>query len=595
MCSFIGCKNIKRMGWLAGFVLSLILAGCGGGGSGPTLSGGKTGVLVDSPVVGIHYECQPSGKNGTTGSGGEYDYSLGDTVTFSIGDIVFPSAAASAVVTVLDLAGVTRTTDTAAVNIARLLQSLDDDGDISEAITITETRIAELTGLTVPAIDFESSSFDAELAEVVSVTGVSLVTEAAAIDHLTTELAALPAINDTPDTLVDASITVDGSADDWAGIVPVAIDPHGDQSGNSSTDLVSLSAAMDGENMVLLMETAGAIVMPHTPSQDFSHYEVGIHSFSDSNCENQIGFIIANNFTDSGGMNYHQLDSYLTGVSSAETVTAYQTNYLETSFNATSFLNRANSFSFNPYIQSFMGGVSMMHDDLSSDSKCYVVSSSTSGGASSTVTDTSIVGAWDLSTGWSSTAPGMLVFYENGFYIHWQGASGSPDFAPAGVEYGTYSYDGITLISSPLLDENGVSGLSDTPSVNVSISGDTLDFGSGAAILTRVDGGADSLVGAWDFGASTTDPFAIVFYSNGFYIHWQEANGDPACQTGVEYGTYTHSNAGGLSVNVLLDQNGECGASHNSGVTEFSVSGDVLTITENGQTDTANRLVGSGH
>jgi hypothetical protein len=211
----------------------------------------------------------------------------------------------------------------------------------------------------------------------------------------------------TGTNLVEAAITVDGLVDDWSGVTPILIDPQGDQvGGSSSTDLVSLSAVMNGDNMVLLMETAGPITMPHTPAQAYSHYEVGISSFSDSNCSSEIGFVIANNFTASDGTNYHQLDSYIAGVDPTSTVVAYQTNYLETSFNAAQFLAGAGSFSFNPYIQSFdAGSVSTMHDEENSYSGCYTVNSSTGGGGGSATLSCATESGWDDAAGGGLGAP----------------------------------------------------------------------------------------------------------------------------------------------------------------------------------------------
>ena len=92
------------------------------------------GRLIDAPVEGVSY--QSGSLAGITGSSGEFQYEVGNTIRFFIGDIALGRAVrGKSVITPLDLV-VDGATDTPAViNIARLLQSLDSDpGD--EVITI---------------------------------------------------------------------------------------------------------------------------------------------------------------------------------------------------------------------------------------------------------------------------------------------------------------------------------------------------------------------------------------------------------------------------------------------------------------------------
>ena len=113
------------------------------------------GTLVDAPVAGVQYE---SGSlAGITGNNGEFQYEVGNTVRFSIGDIPLGiPVTGKAVITPLDLvAGGTADTP-AVINIARLLQSLDSEpGD--EVITIPpEVRAAAVRSNPAlsPAIEF---------------------------------------------------------------------------------------------------------------------------------------------------------------------------------------------------------------------------------------------------------------------------------------------------------------------------------------------------------------------------------------------------------------------------------------------------------
>lgn len=186
-----------------------------------------------------------------------------------------------------------------------------------------------------------------------------------------------------PVIIPNAEITIDGSADDWAGIEPIMIDPQGDQNGNSSTDLVSLRVAMDGENMTLLMEISGPVNMPHTPEQNYSHYDVGIHSFNDPDCGEPNGFIILVNFTSFDGKNFHRLETNLPRVANAGTSMSFNNNFIETGFFAGQLLEISKYFTFIPVISSFGHDSSRMeHDDFTPDHTCYSADSLNTGGGS---------------------------------------------------------------------------------------------------------------------------------------------------------------------------------------------------------------------
>ena len=113
------------------------LSACGGSDdvTAPKIQS-KSGVLHDSPVINISYK---SGiLEGVTDSKGTYKYLEGDKVTFSIGDLDFPEVDAKGFITPFDLANSTDIDNRKVVNMLRLLQTLDKDGDPSNGITITE-------------------------------------------------------------------------------------------------------------------------------------------------------------------------------------------------------------------------------------------------------------------------------------------------------------------------------------------------------------------------------------------------------------------------------------------------------------------------
>ena len=130
------------------------LTACSSGSSTSTASGGSnnstnltalTGVFLDSPVEGLHY--QTDTISGFTGENGTFMYHDGETVTFSIGTVMLGSAPANHIMTPIDLVpGAFDETHPTVTNMIRLLQSLDWDGDLTNGIMITETMHAEMTG-----------------------------------------------------------------------------------------------------------------------------------------------------------------------------------------------------------------------------------------------------------------------------------------------------------------------------------------------------------------------------------------------------------------------------------------------------------------
>lgn len=162
-----------------------LLSACGGSSSGSSDGAEqvKTGVFVDSPVENIAYETDS--QSGRTNEDGEFSYKDEETVTFSIGDVELPAVAAGEFISPLTLAGTLDPSDTRAVNIARLLQTIDSDGDSDNGITIDDTAHAAATGLA--PVDFASASFDEDVDDLVQNSGSptkSLVSEEVAMAHM---------------------------------------------------------------------------------------------------------------------------------------------------------------------------------------------------------------------------------------------------------------------------------------------------------------------------------------------------------------------------------------------------------------------------
>ena len=181
-------KNIALSGLVLG---SVLLTGCIDQGkdspnqvyiysdSGTTKT---TGYLIDSAVQGVNYECDSGQTTGVTGSDGSFactaapvtfklgGMTIGTISNYSSGGQVFPQ----------DLAGVSKseTSNATVIKIARLLQSLDSDGNPSNGITIDTTKADKLTA---------SNSLDETIEALAAVAGIdsaSIVSEEDAIDHL---------------------------------------------------------------------------------------------------------------------------------------------------------------------------------------------------------------------------------------------------------------------------------------------------------------------------------------------------------------------------------------------------------------------------
>ena len=120
------------------------LTACGGGGSSSSDNNDAgspaqtaQGVFIDSAVEGLEFASGQS--SGVTDVNGTFTYEAGNSITFRVGDIEIGSATGGDTLTPLSLVtGAVDETDPQVVNIARFLQTLDDDGNADNGITITQ-------------------------------------------------------------------------------------------------------------------------------------------------------------------------------------------------------------------------------------------------------------------------------------------------------------------------------------------------------------------------------------------------------------------------------------------------------------------------
>lgn len=179
------------------------LVACGGGSSGssgggetppndPPSSTELTGQFVDSPVGGLEY--QRSGKGTTTyltNDNGQFQYQDGETVTFKIGQFTLGSAQGGATISPRDIAQ-----DAGAISVARVLQTLDEDGDPTNGITISADVRSNAAEAVTPRNIGETQNLDegdiaAEITSLSSKPGVTLVPAEQAEAHLEETLSSI--------------------------------------------------------------------------------------------------------------------------------------------------------------------------------------------------------------------------------------------------------------------------------------------------------------------------------------------------------------------------------------------------------------------
>ncbi len=179
--------------------LSLLVAcvslfGCGGddGPANPGTGGGaNSGVFLDSAVEGLGFTA--GAQSGVTDAAGTFGFDSGSDATFAVGGITIGAGTAASAMTPLSLVpGAFNETNSTVTNIARFLQTIDDDANPSNGIRIVEAVRTAAAGLSLdfaqdPA-DFESDpATQAAVASLTSQTTAgtrSLVDPATAQAHL---------------------------------------------------------------------------------------------------------------------------------------------------------------------------------------------------------------------------------------------------------------------------------------------------------------------------------------------------------------------------------------------------------------------------
>ena len=125
--------------WMLAASATAVLTACGGGGDSVAAGGSGTLVatFIDAAVSGLEYSS--TSHSGFTDALGNFEYQAGETVTFSIGNVVLGSVAPQGdVVRPLDLvADATSDTDARVTRILQTLQSVDENASLTDGIQIS--------------------------------------------------------------------------------------------------------------------------------------------------------------------------------------------------------------------------------------------------------------------------------------------------------------------------------------------------------------------------------------------------------------------------------------------------------------------------
>ncbi|MCW8834228.1 MAG: hypothetical protein OQK09_12700 [Colwellia sp.] len=139
------------------------------------------GVFLDSAVEGLTYNT--ASQSGKTNASGEFIFQSDEQITFSIGSITLPAISSKLLLTPFDIFNTDDINNIEVVNLLRLLQSLDVDGDPSNNIQISDEAHQFAQGLIV---DFSDDNFEESVAELIAMSGsvnMQLISAQGAIDH----------------------------------------------------------------------------------------------------------------------------------------------------------------------------------------------------------------------------------------------------------------------------------------------------------------------------------------------------------------------------------------------------------------------------
>jgi hypothetical protein len=153
--------TVYRKHSLYWFPILLSLVSCGGGdGDGDNNNNGLItsetsygGRFYDGLVTGLQYDFGEGVR--VVGDDGWYFYLKNKPITFYVGNIEIGQTTGREIITPLTLVGVNDTSNATVLNIARFLQTLDDDNDLSNGIAISQDVRTAAAG---KSINFEQTT-----------------------------------------------------------------------------------------------------------------------------------------------------------------------------------------------------------------------------------------------------------------------------------------------------------------------------------------------------------------------------------------------------------------------------------------------------
>lgn len=148
----------------------------------------RRGTFADGPVQGLAYRTQT--LSGLTDEAGTFEYRDGETVTFSVGELVLGSAKGAPQLTsahlVHEVCGdVSRISNRKVTNRARFLQSLNPGDDLEQRIVVTDEIAAAVTAHKYEVnFDSDEQAFEMATQGLFEELGATLRSGAAARNHL---------------------------------------------------------------------------------------------------------------------------------------------------------------------------------------------------------------------------------------------------------------------------------------------------------------------------------------------------------------------------------------------------------------------------
>jgi len=140
-----------------------------------------SGKFIDTYVEGLNYII--GGVERKTSAAGVFNYLPSEKVSFSVGAIQLGELLAQDIVHVFDLESTVERLNGKSIRIGQFLQSLDEDGELSNGIQIADTTHELLTSSSID-FDADEAKYNNQLEAAMTLLGKTAVTQVAAQAHL---------------------------------------------------------------------------------------------------------------------------------------------------------------------------------------------------------------------------------------------------------------------------------------------------------------------------------------------------------------------------------------------------------------------------